>query len=58
MSTKDIPALPSAEDFPSWAYNEAKGYFSFEILQQSKKSLARVGRITTPHGIIDTPGKT
>jgi queuine tRNA-ribosyltransferase len=29
--------------------------FKFEILQKSKKSKARVGRITTPHGIIDTP---
>lgn len=27
----------------------------FEILYQSKKSRARVGRIHTPHGIIDTP---
>lgn len=30
-------------------------YFKFEILHQSKKSRARVGRIHTPHGIIDTP---
>lgn len=30
-------------------------YFYFEILYQSKKSRARVGRIHTPHGIIDTP---
>lgn len=30
-------------------------YFYFEILHQSKKSRARVGRIYTPHGIIDTP---
>ncbi|MCB1083828.1 MAG: tRNA-guanine transglycosylase, partial [Simkania sp.] len=29
--------------------------FTFEILHQSKKSRARVGRIHTPHGIIDTP---
>lgn len=29
--------------------------FRFEILHQSKKSRARVGRIHTPHGIIDTP---
>src|SRR3989338_5236462 len=27
----------------------------FEILYTSKKSDARVGRIHTPHGIIDTP---
>lgn len=30
-------------------------YFRFEILHQSKKSRARVGKIYTPHGIIDTP---
>ena len=30
-------------------------YFSFEIIYQSKKSRARVGRIHTPHGIIETP---
>ena len=29
--------------------------FSFEILHESKRSGARVGRITTPHGVIDTP---
>ncbi len=29
--------------------------FRFELLYQSKKSHARVGRIHTPHGIIDTP---
>ncbi|MCE5295117.1 MAG: tRNA-guanosine(34) transglycosylase [Chlamydiales bacterium] len=29
--------------------------FRFEILHTSKKSRARVGRIYTPHGIIDTP---
>ncbi len=29
--------------------------FSFEIIHTSSKSRARVGRIYTPHGIIDTP---
>lgn len=29
--------------------------FRFEILYQSKKSRARVGRIHTPHGVIETP---
>ena len=29
--------------------------FTFEIVHQSKKSRARVGRIYTPHGIIETP---
>src|SRR6185503_12115580 len=30
-------------------------YFTFELIHTSKKSRARVGRIHTPHGIIDTP---
>jgi len=29
--------------------------FHFEVIHESKKSRARVGRIHTPHGIIDTP---
>lgn len=29
--------------------------FRFELLHQSHKSRARVGRIHTPHGVIDTP---
>ncbi len=29
--------------------------FRFEVIHQSKKSKARVGRIHTPHGIIETP---
>jgi queuine tRNA-ribosyltransferase len=29
--------------------------FHFELIHQSKKSRARVGRIHTPHGVIDTP---
>ncbi len=29
--------------------------FKFEIIKKSKKSRARVGKIYTPHGIIDTP---
>ncbi|HSC25373.1 MAG TPA: tRNA guanosine(34) transglycosylase Tgt [Candidatus Babeliales bacterium] len=30
-------------------------YFRFELIHTSQKSFARVGRIHTPHGIIDTP---
>lgn len=30
-------------------------YFRFELIHQSRISRARVGRIHTPHGIIDTP---
>lgn len=29
--------------------------FGFKVLHQSKRSRARVGQITTPHGVIDTP---
>ena len=29
--------------------------FEFELIYQSKKSAARVGKIYTPHGVIDTP---
>lgn len=29
--------------------------FRFEVLYQSKRSRARVGRIITPHGVIETP---
>jgi len=49
------PSPPLAEDFPSWAY-EPRSFFRFEIIKQSSKSLARVGRIHTPHGVVDTPG--
>ena len=49
------PPLPDPSEFPPWAY-EPRDYFCFEILHQSTKSQARVGRIHTPHGmIIDTP---
>ncbi len=34
----------------------SKPYFHFELVHQSKKSKARVGKIHTPHGIIETPG--
>lgn len=30
-------------------------FFQFDLIYQSKKSRARVGRIYTPHGVIDTP---
>lgn len=44
---------PSA--FPAFA---RKPFFSHEILHTSRKegSRARVGRLHTPHGIVDTPG--
>src|SRR5690606_13701316 len=36
--------------------NYPSSYFHFELLHQSNRSAARVGRIHTPHGRIDTPG--
>lgn len=50
--TSSSPPDPST--FPSWSY-EPRPYFHFEIIHQSTKSSARVGRIHTPHGTIDTP---
>lgn len=49
------PPLLGPDDFPDWAY-EPRDFFRFEILHESTKSGARVGRIHTPHGIVDTPG--
>jgi hypothetical protein len=49
------PPRRGPDDFPEWAY-EPRDFFRFEILHESTKSQARVGRIHTPHGIIDTPG--
>lgn len=49
------PPLPDPSEFPAWAY-EPRPFFRFEILHESTKSGARVGRIHTPHGIVDTPG--
>jgi queuine tRNA-ribosyltransferase len=38
-----------------WHKIYSMSYFKFEIIHTSHKSRARVGRIHTPHGIIDTP---
>ena len=48
------PTPPTAETFPAW---EARPYFGFEVVHRSRKpgSRARVGKITTPHGVIHTP---
>ena len=48
--------VPSSA-FPAWSY-APRDFFRYEILHHSTKpgSLARVGRIHTPHGIVDTPG--
>jgi queuine tRNA-ribosyltransferase len=48
------PPLTDPSEFPDWAY-QPRDFFKFELVHQSTKSQARVGRIHTPHGIIDTP---
>ena len=53
---KTIPIVhppPPASAFPDWAF-EPRSFFSYELIHQSSKSQARVGRIHTPHGSIDT----
>ena len=47
------PPPPSPAEFPHW---EPRPFFRFEVLHRSSQSQARVGRIHTPHGVIDTPG--
>jgi hypothetical protein len=44
---------PGPDTFPPYA---AKDFFRYELIHQSSRSNARVGRIHTPHGVIDTPG--
>ena len=43
-----------ASSFPAWAF-EPRDFFRYELVKQSKRSAARVGKIHTPHGTIDTP---
>ena len=44
---------PPASEFPPY---QPRDFFRYELVHQSKKSAARVGRIHTPHGVIETPG--
>eukprot|EP00581_Thalassiosira_minuscula_P032551 CAMPEP_0183758688 /NCGR_PEP_ID=MMETSP0739-20130205/6580_1 /TAXON_ID=385413 /ORGANISM="Thalassiosira miniscula, Strain CCMP1093" /LENGTH=535 /DNA_ID=CAMNT_0025996333 /DNA_START=163 /DNA_END=1770 /DNA_ORIENTATION=- len=53
-TTSSSAPPPHPSTFPPSSYTP-RPFFHFEILHQSSKSLARVGRIHTPHGIIDTP---
>lgn len=48
-----VPPLQSS--FPEGAYDK-RDFFHYETVHTSTKSGARVGRIHTPHGVIDTPG--
>ena len=49
-----VPDLYGPQTFPQW---EPRDFFRFEVLHESRKpgSRARLGRIHTPHGTIDTP---
>jgi hypothetical protein len=44
---------PHADSLPAYAQRD---YFGYELVYQSKISGARVGKIHTPHGVVDTPG--
>ena len=55
MSSPETDPLnppPCASTFPAYVPRE---HFRFELVHQSSRSAARVGRIHTPHGTIDTP---
>jgi len=54
-SFSSSPEPPDPSTFPSWSF-EPRSFFRYEPIHQSSKSQARVGRIHTPHGTIDTPG--
>ena len=57
INKQTVLALPTPQDFTEEDYAQRE-YFKYELIHQSTKSgsQARVGRIHTPHGIIDTPG--
>jgi queuine tRNA-ribosyltransferase len=44
---------PDPSSFPAY---EPRDFFRFELVHRSARSRARVGRIHTPHGVVDTPG--
>jgi len=43
---------PDASTFEKW---EERDFFKFEVVHESKISRARVCRVRTPHGVIETP---
>jgi queuine tRNA-ribosyltransferase len=45
-----LPPCPST--FPAY---EPKPFFRFEIIHRSRRSSARIGRLHTPHGTVETP---
>ena len=63
VTERAMPPLPSRgarEAFPrlptSWPSYVPRPFFHHEIVHRSKRSRARVGRLHTPHGVVDTPG--
>ena len=48
-----VPPPPGS--FPAGSYDK-RPFFHHEVTHVSTKSGARVGKIHTPHGVIDTPG--
>jgi len=50
---KGLASPPDPKTFPEY---RPRDFFSFELLHESSISRARVGRIYTPHGFVDTPG--
>lgn len=50
-----LNSVPTPATFPAY---EPADWFKFELVHESQKpgSRARVGRVHTPHGVIDTPG--
>ena len=64
QTIKTIPTILEAIANPKYGYPDPQtfpssvdtSYFKFEVVYESKISNARVGRIHTPHGVIETPG--
>ena len=54
LRTPPLEPPPPPSAFPTYSADQ-RDFFSFEVLHQSRKSAARVGRIHTPHGVVDTP---
>lgn len=52
---KQDRGLPPPSAFPPRASDHTEDYFRFEVLHNSSRSDARVGKIYTSHGVIDTP---
>lgn len=51
---EDILPHPRPETFPP-VPGDPRDFFRFEIIHESPISRARVGRLHTPNGVVDTP---